>query len=112
MTYENTCDQGVLSFQNENNTGSVKVKAAWDGLGLAQVSTRVSLPSWTHFQKDTLPGGHAWSQQGSGSACGGQVTGFCASVHCVLGAVLNAGCCSWWGLLADGQYESAHWWID
>lgn len=83
----------LLSFQNENNTGSVKVKAAWDGLGLAQVNTRVS-----------LPGGHAWSQQGSGSACGGRVTGSHASVHCVLGAVLNVGCCCWWGLLADGQY--------
>lgn len=86
----------LLSFQNENNTGSVRGKqpgVAWD--------SHESDAGFTSFL-DTLPGGHAWSQQGSGSACGGRVQGpmplFSVRV------VLNAGCCSWWGFLADSWH--------
>lgn len=88
----------LLSFQNENSTGSVKVKVAWDGLGLAQVSTRVSLPSWTHFQEDTLGASGAVAQHVEA-----ELQGFMPPFS-VLRVVLNAGCCSWWGLLADSWH--------
>lgn len=50
----------LLSFQNENNTGSVKVKAAWDGLGLAQVNTRVSLPGGHTSRRTRLEPAGQW----------------------------------------------------
>ena len=52
---------------------------------------------------DTLPGGHAWSQRAVAQHVGAELQGFMPPFS-VLRVVLNAGCCSWWGLLADSWH--------